>query len=711
MQTRSTALTLLLIISLISTPLLMEAGAQTAINVQSTTFDKTTIIELENESDKKINQVRIWLAQDVKVESFKNEQGWTGKQNSIGVIIFTASTPIDPEETVKFGIKTDTANPKINWKALDSDENQIGIGTVQSAEPDVVPPKIETPPKEDIKEEQDAITEASSFRIIPDKPKVGDAIRVVGTDFAPNVALDFYIDGTNALSFETNSKGNFVITSKIPDNLAPSRINFQVKDSSNNEKMISLRINEKESRITTEEIIPLTMKGLPDIIHRGDALNIAGTAMPGSTITAQILDPLGDIITTEPRPVNMEGVWEFSTIVPQDAPYGKYTAIITDGSENIDASWEVESSKIIEMAPTTLKYEPGDLMIFNGTAIPEEPIEFVLENPQGVEIFSDIIQVNKSGNVEFRYQTEQSTQEGTYVLFATQRESTEILLTGLGELPREHIVIKLDKLNYKRSDIANIHIDGPAGATLGLFIIDSSDNAKFSGSVVLQQDGKLEYKLDLDKYASGVYDIILSRANTKTSEKFSVGLKIGSGEINIGTTKDTYEINDPILVLGQTNPNVLITLQLINPNGEVVKEKETFTDKNGRITEGSFRVPSDGISGAWQVKATSGSNFDTTELDVIATVQEGMVLTIEGIKDVPEIGKDVVNLRVTGAQNTVKILILDSESKEIDELTFQATDAGVIRQPWPIPRDLSPGTYTVIASDAFDSSTAQFILK
>ena len=460
------------------------------------------------------------------------------------------------------------------------------------------------------------------------------------------------------------------------------------------------------------EKIPLTINGLPDTLHRGDVISITGTAEPDSTITSQIIGPEGNIIQAEPISVNFDGKWSFETIIPQDTPFGRYEAIVTDGTGTTEVSWDVESSKIIDIIPATLKFEPGDLMTFNGTALPNEPVEFVLKNPQGVEIFSDIIQVDDSGKVGFTYQTEQSTQEGTYILLAKQKDSTEIIVAGLGELPKEQIVATLDKTNYKKTDIAKINIDGPPSATLTLLIIDPSDKEKFIDSeVILQPDGKLQYELDLNDYASGVYTMVISRANSKTTEVFSVGLQLGSGQIEIRTTKNTYEINDPILILGETNPNVLVTVQMIDPDGIVVREKETFTSNEGRISESTFRIPSDAKAGIWQIKASSGPNFATVDLEIVATVQEGMIVIVDGIKKIPGYS-DVVYYHILGAQNTVQIWILDDAGNEItpQPLTSRASQDGEINQPWPIPRDLPPGTYTVLASDAFNSANATFVL-
>ena len=85
--------------------------------------------------------------------------------------------------------------------------------------------------------------------------------------------------------------------------------------------------------------------------------------------------------------------------------------------------------------------------------VPNEDIESIIENPQGSEVFSDILEVDSSGFVEFEFPTTQSDFEGTYVLFAFQDEHTAIVLVGLGELPEAQLIVKTDKLNYDASDM------------------------------------------------------------------------------------------------------------------------------------------------------------------------------------------------------------------------------------------------------------------
>jgi len=414
------------------------------INVKSFAFEETTIIEFTNESDEVVNTFRIWLGSDFSFKSFKTEKGWVGEKTPQGVIIFTSSETIKPGESVKFGVKTDKAKPGINWKALDKGDKQISIGKVLSGKlPDVIQ-------DQSIENTGAGIFTESIFRVVPEKPNVGSSIRVTGDKFGASQEFDFYIDSKKIGSFVTDGNGHFMTTMKIPEDQKADRADFKVKDKDGEEKMLSLRIGEVENRIPESKIIKLTIKGLPDVIHRGDFLEIFGTGDPGSAITAEIASPEGEIINSRTAEIDAKGNWKLAEpiIVALDTPFGKYSATITDGRENIVKYWTIESDKVIIITSSSLKYDPGETMKFNGTGLPNKSIEVILEDPLGKEIFSDILKTDSFGFIEFEFPTTPSIAKGTYTLIATQEKEKEFIFTGIGQLPSIPVNLEFDKLNF-----------------------------------------------------------------------------------------------------------------------------------------------------------------------------------------------------------------------------------------------------------------------
>jgi hypothetical protein len=244
-----------------------------------------------------------------------------------------------------------------------------------------------------------------------------------------------------------------------------------------------------------------------------------------------------------------------------------------------------------------------------------------------------------------------------------------------------------------------------------MLIIDSSDKPKGDAvSITLEDDGKTTYSLPLKGYSSGIYTAAISKGNSKSTEIFAVGLQTGSGEIKISTTKLEYKPNDPVLILGEANKNVVINFSLIDPNDKKVKEIESFTDKEGKISEDGFRIPSEAEPGTWKINAKSGSNYKTIEIEVNASEEEGMVISVgEGIKNGPPLGK-YIDIKVINAVHTVEFKILGPDGELVDELSFPANESGEIKLPWAILPDLVPGTYTITAKDGHNNAETTFQL-
>ena len=680
------------------------------ISVTSIGLEETSLLKLTNESDEEVNTLRIWLGSDFNFKSFKTENGWIGEENAQGVIVFTTTESIKPGESVKFGVKTNKPNPGINWKALDEKNIQVGTGL---SVPDKLSTTIKDPnPTENVENANESMTTDSTFRVIPEKPNVGSSIRVTGDNFGSLQEFDFYIDTKKIGTFETDENGHFMTSMKIPDDQKADRVDFKIKDKEGQEKKLSLRIGEIEDRIPDSENIPLTIQGVPKVMHRGDFLEIFGTGDPKGAITTEINTPEGEIINSRTAEIDSKGEWKLEPIiVALDTPFGKYSATITDGRDSKLIYWNVESDKKILVSPTSLKFEQGETMTFNGTAVLNKPIEFVLEDPLGNEISADIIQPNELGFVEFAFITTQNTPEGTYTLITTQEKEKEITYVGLGQLPTIPVNLEFDKLNYKTGETAIITLSGKASEIVSLLIIDPSDKPIGDAiSITLEPDGSSTHTVELDGYASGVYTAVLSKGSAQSTEIFTVGLQTGSGEISINTTKVDYHPGDPVLILGETGANVLLTITMTDPDGNLIKTKDTFSDKNRKISEESFRIPSDAAPGTWIIKAQSGSNFAEIEIEVLGTIAEGMIVVVTEGADIPGFGK-TIDIHVVGAQQTVQIEIFAEDGEIIEELSFPASGDGEINQPWIVPKDTAPGTYTIKVSDAFKEAESTFEIQ
>ena len=131
-----------------------------------------------------------------------------------------------------------------------------------------------------------------------------------------------------------------------------------------------------------------------------------------------------------------------------------------------------------------------------------------------------------------------------------------------------------------------------------MIIITPSGNVQGADEIIqLREDGRGEYDLDLTGYTSGMYTAVAKKSGSQSSERFLVGLQLGSGPIDAKITQTEYEQGERILLLGSTNPNVLMTATLVDPNGIKIKTVETPSNSVGTFTEERLRIPSNGEPG------------------------------------------------------------------------------------------------------------------
>ena len=175
----------------------------------------------------------------------------------------------------------------------------------------------------------------------------------------------------------------------------------------------------------------------------------------------------------------------------------------------------------------------------------------------------------------------------------------------------------LDQLNFKPNSQPIITVLGPPSTELMLDVFDHSDNRQVTKSIITNSVGIKIVELDLTGYTSGIYKVVVSNPIYQNTAKFSIGLSTGSGPINFSSTKPVYSPGESILLIGNTGANTLLKISLIDPNGEMIYKSEIFTDNEGGFTSELFGIPSNAITGMWQIKAQSGLDHKKIEISVI----------------------------------------------------------------------------------------------
>lgn len=644
--------------------------------------------------------------------SFKLDNGWIGKKTSTNIIAFVSSSPVKPGDSATFVIGTDQQSPDLLWSAFDANNNQLGSGEIEATIIQNSTGTKGTDHSNPVPIKNPGIFDMSNFRIIPTNPTAGADVRVVGQSFAASANLDIYIGDQKIDSFSSDSRGNFVFTTTIPQTQQPGNAVLVLRDQSGNQKTFTVAIQPSpvsRSGSQNGQTIPLTVNTNP-FYHRGDRWTINGTANPGGTVTFSLKDPSGTSITSFIAKADNKGFYSISDTIPIDRPFGKYTVVATDGKDQVSRDYSVISSHQISISTPQTKYQPGDTAVINGTAISNELVSIIINDPSGNQIFAKDLNVTSDGKISVSVPISTSAIAGTYVVTASQGGDQIPYYFGVGVEPNPIPAAKMNQLNYLTTDKPIIDISAPKSSTLNLVIVDPSSKEKFSDIIKVGPDGLARYSFNLTSYTPGIYAAVISRGNDKFVTNFAVGLTTGCGQINIDAVKDTYLPGDNIILLGKSNANCIIQLTLTDPHGIPVKSKQTFTDKDGRFSAFDFRIPGDGTTGNWKLDATSGVNHKSLELTVRST--NSMSVQFDKTPAVYSRG-DLMKITGSGAGKSLDIIIkvISASNVVVTTLDIQSTNTGDYSIPWNIPKDFSPGTYTILVKSAVEQASSTITIQ
>ena len=687
-----------------------SALAFAEVTAENFGLDETTIIEFTNNSGEPVNIFRLWLGSDYEFKSFKAQKGWIGEKTPQGVIVFSSSDSLKVGESVKFGIKTDKKSDGLNWKAIDSKNNQIGIGKSLQKNLKSVENNSPIENKNITNLNSYGINDNSSIRIIPENPNPGSKIRIVGDNFQPNSQLDLFIDDKKSDIIISDESGNFIFTDEIPQEISSEIIQIKIKDISN-EKILNIKLGKMQNNIQNNLQIKFTMNTNSNILKLGDILEINGKSTPNSTVTLQIIYPNGDIIKNYTIQSDYNGDWIIENYtVPIDTYLGKYEIKASDGNQIIIKKFDVITNKIIIVESDSIKYDVGESINFNFSGTPNQKIEYIIEDPIGKQILDGILELNEDGKGKLDLETNFNFIKGTYVLTTIHDDSKERNYFGLGVFPDIPIIIETDKLNYKTGEITTIKFSGKPNSEMNFLLLDPNDKIKIDSiPIKLGNDGTFVYELVVEKLSNGIYTIVAKNSETESNEKFSVGLQFGSGKIQINPIKEKYLPGESVLVLGTTEiANTLVKIELVDKDNKIFDYIETFSNKDGKFITEELRIPLDMIPGKLNITAKSGGNFSSGEIEVLSLMDEGLKIIVEEGETIGAIGKTVL-IKISNSKQSVEINIYDPFGEMIEELSFVSSKDGKINQPWIIPKELPSGIYTFKASDAFseDSTSIQ----
>ena len=685
--------------------------AQQSITVSSIGLDSTSIIEFKNNMDNNfsIDSVKVWLGKDDSFKSFKTEKGWTGKFEAGGqMLVFSSENSIKPGFSAKFGIKTNSEYPTINWKALDVDSNTLqSAATITKKSSGSIHQDVTQPTKTTTKT---AINDNSSFRFIPEKPSIGSDFRIIGQNFIPNQNLDFYIDDKLIKSIKITSDGNFISTAAIPNNISEKRTDFTLIDSGGTEKTNSIRLYDNQNREMSEDI-KMSISHTSKTVKRGDTITIKGNATPDSTLTLTSKDAQGKILDITTVISGFDGKWNYEKLFPNDLKLGKTSMEITDGKTTIVRDFELISSQLINISPLQNRYEAGDTVRFTGTAIPNQQISVEVEDPLGVEIFSSTTNVDGTGEVFFDVDTSTNVVEGTYVLRAFQGAESAIAVVGIGEKPQQILLVNTAQLNYSSGSIVDLKIHGEPRSSVSIVVVDESAKTKISDTIQIDENGNYVYNIESSEIGTGAFTVELRHGNSRGTTIFTVGLATGSGPITFQPTRNEYLQGEQLVIIGKTGNSALLNVEIIDPNGQIFRTFETFSDSVGTFKLDDFKIPVDASFGKWNVKISSDEN-STEQQFTVTEASDGIMLITPNSEQAYNPG-DV--LQITGKDSrigaSVFINIINSGGITLEQLVLVAKSNGDFYTIWQIPNDFESGTYEITASDSDSTSSRSLIIN
>ena len=611
---------MLLILSFFTSFAILEGNAVENISVSAKGFENTIIIEFKNgeQNTAKIKTINIWLASSDSFKSFKTESGWNGKTYGDGQgLTFSTSEVLNPGESVKFGAVTNKKIDTINWKAIDKNENQIGPAKIKIVSISQTPIIVEDENLEDESVQQTGESLYGTKKFIPENLRTGANIRLVGNGFSSEQTHQFYLNDEFLKSTKSDAQGNFMSTINIPGSVNVGINEFKIMNEFGSSQISNVIINEQKNRLikSGQAIQEFKITDIPQSVILDDVLSISGLGQPTSPVMITIKNQ-DTVETIKVVNVGVNGEWNFQNPISSDSDVGERSIIIRNNFKQTQNNVSYVTDELFSISVFTTTTDSGDAFILTGTAQPNKDLSLSIKDPNDNVVRFDILEIDQSGEIKYEFPYSASSIEGTYILTATQDNTTQISLFSLGATSYDRVLVYPEKVNFPGNSKAKLTVLGPPSTNFTLDLLDSGDNKKFTTSVKTNSAGSKTYTVDLAGYASGVYKAVVSSPAHQDTATFAVGLSHGSGTITFSSTKLNYSIGDSILIIGNTGQNSILNIFLIDPNQKIISSVEIFSDKEGMFSTDMLGIPSSAINGTWQIKVQSGLDHKEVEFTV-----------------------------------------------------------------------------------------------
>ena len=705
-------LSILLVFSIFTLLSISEVNAEEAIAVNADGYQNTIIIEFENESTSKIKTIRIWAGGEVTFTSFKSEPGWGGGKYSDGkLLIFTTTDPLTSGESVKFGLVTSEKVDGINWKVLDTNDNEITTKKTSVQEiSETTSSYVEEESKEigEVKETGSDLYGTKKF--IPEKIRAGSDVRLVGSGFGSGTNLKLYLDDVILKSIKTDEQGNFLTTISISDTHKVGTSEFIIKDESGKFQSTNISVGEQKNRFVSTE--QFEINNIPAEVKLDDTLIISGNAYPQSTIILEFEDMNRVLEKVRVVTAGINGEWVYEEVVDQNEIVGEKYLIFQNKQDKTTKNLTLKSSSLIEISLSAVRYNEEETVSITGTSEPNKTATIWVKDQNKKIVLYDVTTSDASGNFNYQFIADNRFSVGTYSVVVKQTDGSDAAVFGIGKYPSTNIIVLMDKTNFALNSKATLNIIGPPSSRLSITILDSNDSVKITDSITTSSLGKNKYIIDSDELSlsSGVYRAAVSATNVQDTVKFSIGLEPGSGDIALSTTRENYSPGESILVIGQTGKDVRLTITLFEPSGNVSNQTEIFTDGTGNFSTEDIGIPSNASLGVWKI--TAHSRLDSKSVDINVSVPTDRGISIEIEEKEFSIGDTVIIKGIAVSDTSrIEVQIVDQSDQVIITLATSITSDDTFYLPWKIPANFDTGTYSIIVTDNVNTDNFEIFVQ
>ncbi len=485
----------------------LESRESLLVKVTAKSWKTISVVKIENNKDNIYDINLVWLTlQNGIIQSFKSIDGWSTEtaSNPNTVQFRTDSTPIQPGESVRFGIKSDQTNPIFKWIILDEDGDELGSGILdvakqiqentrpstsngnsQETRPDNKPATDgngQSVP--DVEEVPDVNLPTPVIYISPEVAKPGFVLRITGEGFTPNSKLNVLFDGRSITRLDVSADGTLRDRVTIPKDTVNGAHQISVSDTTGRAANISLTVKEDE------RIVQLTVTTEQQSYRQGQLVKIAGAGKAGAAVQLTANNPVGIAILSLAVPVDSSG--KYSAFIPlsEDATPGNYEIVAFQDAKSVKTSFKVEtiSGQQISVVTDKPEYKQGENVKISGKTSPNKDVNVKVFAPDGSEAFSNVVRSDSGGNYEISMPVSPTSALGKYSA-VVKVDNEEIAITFAIIQGSVVLTIQTDKEEYREGELVRISGKGKANERVSIQIktpreelIPMSTNTKADGS-------------------------------------------------------------------------------------------------------------------------------------------------------------------------------------------------------------------------------------